>query len=177
MQSCQENSLKLFKQKSVTVQEWCTGLLPTRPPSSGSDMMVDNWSVCFPLEMGNTLHNQQENILLSLHRKSRTLACLKSLEIRNKKTKEKSLKKKSTLFQDQVLVFKKLLYQVSWWSSSPPLPARISTRLTTITVCTKNIPKHNCEQQIQPRLWLQATERGQSFHLKSLLCTIWCQSK
>lgn len=97
MQSCQENSLKLFKQKSVTVQNWCTGLLPTRPPSSGSDLMVENQGVCLPFDMGNTLHNQQENILLSLHGKSQISACLKRLERQEKKKKLRKVKK-STLF-------------------------------------------------------------------------------
>lgn len=64
------------------MQNWCTGLLPTRPPSLGGDLMVENQGVCFPFDMGNTLRNQQENILLSLHGRSQTPACLKVRETR-----------------------------------------------------------------------------------------------
>lgn len=73
MQSCQENSLKLFKQKKpVAVQNWFTRLSPTRPPNLERDLMAENESVCFPFDRGNTLHNQQENILLSLRERSQT---------------------------------------------------------------------------------------------------------
>lgn len=42
-------------------------------------------SHCFPFDMGNTLHNQQKNILLSLRGRSQTSACLKKSERQEKR--------------------------------------------------------------------------------------------
>lgn len=91
MQSCRENSLKLLKQKPVTVQNWCTGLLPTRPPSLASDPTVENQGVF--LLTGEYFSNQQENILLSLHGKSQISACFKTLATKQTKKNWKRLKK------------------------------------------------------------------------------------
>lgn len=77
--------LEVLQAKSVTVQNWCTGLLPTKPPSLGSDLTVENQGVRFPFDMGNTLHNQQENILLSLRGRSQRSACLKRFKRQEKR--------------------------------------------------------------------------------------------
>lgn len=70
------------------MQNWFTRLLPTRPPNLERDLMAENESVCFPFDRGNTLHNQQENILLSLRERSQTSLSQKVRETRKKKLKK-----------------------------------------------------------------------------------------
>lgn len=79
------------------MQNWFTRLLPTRPPNLERDLMAENESVCFPFDRGNTLHNQQENILLSLRERSQTSLSQKVRETRKKKAEKGFLKKKKCI--------------------------------------------------------------------------------